>query len=209
MAVIATNDVGFNENSPVGKYFKLKDIIATSYNVYNFPTASHWASIQSLGRVLDALYDKIGPFRVLSGYRSAALQNALRKDTQAAASGTSFHELGLAVDLVPLSKSLNDFYGEIIGRDDIKNICGEIAIKPTQNSIHLSAATSSKVGVAMIMGPADFVYRRLTPEQFAQYVKYPAASAAVVAGAVGLGVLGYWFLKVRPALMSGSGLAEV
>lgn len=201
MAVTMTNDVGYNENSPVGKYFKLKDIIATSYNVYNFPSTSHWATIQTLGKVLDTIYEKVGPFRVISGYRSAALQNALRGDTQAAAKGTSFHELGLAVDLVPLTKSLNDFYGLIIGQDDVKNICGEIAIKPSQNSIHLSGATSSKRGVAMIMGPSDYVYRSLTPEQFFQYVKYPASIWPVAL--VGTGVLAYWFLKIRPSIMSG------
>jgi hypothetical protein len=194
----------------ISKYFTLEDLTQTSTGVKNIVTPEARANLTRLAAVLDTLYDSIGPFRVISGYRSAAVQEAIKGGAAGAASAAqaaskSFHSLGMAADIVPSTKSANQYLADIAANPQIKNLLGEIAIKSgglpidkTGNTLHVSLATPSKQGVLMYVDQAGNYIRMAASEVSAFLDKYK--KPIVVAGSILLPagiLLAAWFYARR------------
>lgn len=178
----------------ISKYFTLEDLTQTSTGVKNIVTPEARANLVKLATVLDTLYDTIGPIRVISGYRSVAVQEALKggaggASAAAQAASKSFHSLGMAADIVPFTKSANQYLADIAANPKIKNLLGEIAIKSgglpidkTGNTLHVSLATPTKQGVLMYVDEAGRYIRMAADEVTAFLDKYK--KPIVIAGSI-------------------------
>lgn len=167
----------------ISKYFTLKDLTITSLKVDNTPTPEAVENLKKLGQVLDTLYDRVGPFTIISAYRSPAAQAALKSGeggsaSAAQAASKSFHSLGLAADIVPTKMSANQYFTTIAENASLKNMLGEIAIKtngpylnPAQ-TLHISVATPMKQGVLMYVNQAGQYIRMAGNEVSAFIGKY-------------------------------------
>lgn len=147
-----------------GKYL-LKDLCQTQTGLPNLPDND--AYIQNLiwlAKVLEQLEMSLGPFSVLSGFRTKAVQVAVSgKDS----SLKSFHEVGMAVDIWPISDSIDAYFGKIIS-SEWRNKLGEIYIKPSQNSIHISLPTEKYRGVLKVLKNGSYV--TMTEEEISKYM---------------------------------------
>jgi len=190
--------------------YTLADLCQTSTGLPNLPLASQTSEIANLkwlARTLEALETDIGPFTILSGFRTPEVQQALADAGEPVAVRKSFHEAGMAVDITPTLASgvgNQEFYGKLaaaVGTDEQPGPWygkwSEIAYKPSQNSIHLALATNTKQNVFMALNSAG-TYARLTAEEVADYAKpylqaiEEAASTAIAAVStpVGMGTIG-------------------
>ena len=217
--------IGYYETPDLGEQlspsFTMADLTITNHAVDNRPTLqSEHDNLVRLAEMLERLQADVGPFTILSAFRSTALQEMLRSEGEPVAAGKSFHELGTGVDLTPKTMSNEEFYGRLaalVGTSDVPGpwygVLSEIAYKPTQNAIHLALATSYKQNVFMALNTAG-TYAKLTLEEIENYAKpylqaiEEAASTAVAAvatptgmGSIALimaGVLVYFFV-IKPA----------
>jgi len=195
----------------LSKYFSLKDLTKTSLPGDNTPTPEALSNLKKLAQVLDILKEKVGPFDVISAYRSPANQAALKSGAQGGASATqaatmSFHSQGLAADIVPKTMNANQYFSAIAENPTLKNMLGEIAVKtngPYLNpamTLHISVATSTKQGVLMYVDSAG-KYIRLASSEVKSFLDRYRKPLAIAAG--GLGILtaaafAVWmFLKSR------------
>lgn len=176
----------------LSKYFSLKDLTVTSLPGDNSPTPEALSNLKKLAQVLDTLRDKIGPFQVISAYRSPSIQAALKSGAQGSASASqaanlSFHSQGLAADIVPSTMNANAYFSAIAANPAIKNMLGEIAVKtngPYLNpavTLHISVATPSKQGVLMYVDSAG-KYIRLAQSEISQFLSKYKAPLVVTAG---------------------------
>lgn len=163
---------------PLSNRFTLADLTVTNSGLPNMPEADsqEYTNLKWLAGVLDELWDSIGPFQIISGFRSPELQEKLRAAGEPTAAKRSFHEAGMAVDIYPSNMSIDEFFGKILA-SDWKEKLGEISIKPTQNTLHLSLPTEKTQGVIMALNQAG-AYVRLTAEEIADYAA-PYLEAAV------------------------------
>lgn len=142
-----------------GKY-RLKDLTITNTGLPNLPTTEQeFQNLVWLAKVLIQLEDSIGPFTVISAYRSAAVQDDVGAGAVAAGK-KSFHELGLAGDIYPTTMSLDAYFGKILNSEWRQKL-GEIIYKKSQNTIHISMPTSKIQGKLMFREP-NGVYRLMT-----------------------------------------------
>jgi hypothetical protein len=177
----------------LSKYFSLTDLTRTSMSAANIPNAAEIANLKKLALMGDLLTDNIGPFRWESAFRSQAVQNQLKagEGGEAAASQAatkSYHSLGIAGDIEPLTMSAEKYFAKIASNFMIKSMLGEIALKKTV--LHISLKTPEKQSVLMYVTPTG-QYIRYTPAQVAAILaKYKTpigltgllvASAAVAA----------------------------
>jgi len=194
----------FDANEHLSPSFTLADLIVTSHTVDNRPTTqSEYDNLVNLAQMLEELQNDVGPFTILSAYRSTALQDMLRAEGEPVAAGKSFHELGMAIDLTPKTMSNEEFYGRLaalVGNDinpgPWYGKLSEIAYKPTQNAIHLALPTSYKQNVFMALNAAG-TYAKLTYEEIENYAKpylqaieeAAATAVAAVSSPVGVGTI--------------------
>jgi len=83
----------------LGRYFTLGELTKTKTGKPNVPPAAAVANLQALvSYVLDPLREKLGPIYVTSGYRSKAVNDALRSQGYQAAKN-SLHLQGRAADI--------------------------------------------------------------------------------------------------------------
>lgn len=138
----------------------------------NLPTTQdQLANLSQLGNILEQLTDNVGPFSILSGFRTRELQNLLSAQGEPTASGTSFHEVGRGVDIAPTSMDINSFFGMLLSNEDLKNEFAEIAIKPGQNSIHLAVNVPGDVRTTKVLGlNSDNVYTSLSIDDILAYI---------------------------------------
>lgn len=147
----------------LSKYFTLEDLTTTSTGIDNTPDFQSRANLQRLALLLDFIYDQIGPFRVTSGYRSPAVNEAVGGATG------SYHSQGIAADMAPLNDTPYDFFvkilssslfgqvGELINEADEKGVC------------HVSLPTATKQSVAMyLQNGAYYRYSQAEVEQLQQ-----------------------------------------
>jgi len=86
----------------IGRHFHLWEFVRSStaarLGIPNEPSDEQVRNLRRLAEeLLDPIRDALGPIRVTSGYRCAALNAAV-----AGSSATSAHVLGLAADIIPV-----------------------------------------------------------------------------------------------------------
>lgn len=176
----------------LSKYFSLKDLTVTSLPGDNTPTPEALANLKKLAQVLDILKEKVGPFKIISAYRSPANQAALKSGAQGGASASqaanmSFHSLGLAADIVPSTMTANQYFTTIAADPSLKNMLGEIAVKTNgpylnpANTLHVSVATPNKTGVLMYVDAAGR-YIRMAQDEVSQFLSKYKKPIIVTAG---------------------------
>lgn len=130
-------------NEPISKYFDLEELTTTSEQVDNTPGQSAYQNLKyRLGPVLDQIYEQVGSFSVISGFRSDFLNELI------GGAANSYHTRGLAADIAPSwPMNATDFWLKIYD-SPLRSSLGEIALK--KNVIHLSLADPPlKVGVPL------------------------------------------------------------
>ena len=76
--------------------FSLGDLVVTEQILQNpnLPsTQEHMDNLTTLAQTLDEMMSQIGPFQILSGFRTQELQQALKEGGNPTSPGTSFHEV--------------------------------------------------------------------------------------------------------------------
>lgn len=163
----------------VSKYFTLAQLTATQQKTSNKPPQSVLAELTVLGSVLDEIYEKIGPFKVESAYRSQETQEALKSGGNVQAISKSYHTLGMAADIVPSKEGISSFFFKILGHPTISKKVGGVAIK--SNTIHFDTDIKKRVGVGLRVTSSG-AYVRLSDSEvktgIAKYVK----TAAIAGG---------------------------
>jgi hypothetical protein len=148
-----------------GKY-TLADLTITNTGLPNMPTEDQ--EIQNLtwlAKVLGQLEDSIGPFTLISAFRSPAVQQDVGAGAVAAGK-KSFHEVGLAADIYPTTMTLDDYFGKILDSEWRQKL-GEIIYKKSQNTIHIGLPTSAIRGKIMFR-EANGTYRLMTQDEIDQ-----------------------------------------
>lgn len=128
-----------------GKY-RLKDLTITSTGEPNLPTSQYQINnLKWLAKVLEQLEASIGPFAILSAFRSHDVQEMVGPG--AVGEGKlSFHEVGMAVDISPLTMTIEEYISKIMN-SEWRSKLGEIIFKKDQNSLHLGLPTAKYRGV--------------------------------------------------------------
>lgn len=125
--------------------YKLKDLCVTSTGLPNLPSnKTELDNLIWLAKVLDQLSQSIGPFNVISAFRSYDVNVAVGGNPNK----KSYHELGMAADIHPLTMSIDQFFGMILS-SDWKDKLGEIILKSDQNTLHIGLPTNSLRGKIM------------------------------------------------------------
>lgn len=139
-----------------------------------------------LANFLENLATVIGPFTVLSAFRTHELQVALAEGGAPTGSGAlSFHETGRAVDINPTSTDLATAFGTILANQDLTNTLAEFAFKPSQNSLHISINVpgDDRTPRILVLNPTTNSYVRATADQIASYVQPVLQNVADAAAA--------------------------
>jgi hypothetical protein len=163
-------------------HYSLANLTATNQNLSepNLPqNANQYDNLVFLANMLEELDAKIGPFQYLSGFRTGELQNKLASQGEPTATGTSFHELGRAVDIAPTTMTPTEYFGRLLADEELKNKFSEIAIKPSQNALHLSINVRGDERTPKVLGlNQDGVYAKLGLDEIAGYIQPYMQSAA-------------------------------
>lgn len=147
-------------------YFTLADLtISASFpDIDNTPNAAQLANLTSLARLLDVVYDTLGPFTVTSGFRSPALNAAL--SGAYAPSSTSLHMNGQAADLVPVNTDPYSYFLMIAQTPAILGAMGEIINEvDAEGIVHVSTPYPGGTGVLKYLSNGN--YYRYTPDEVA------------------------------------------
>lgn len=170
----APSPSAFQPGTMLSSRYSLASMTVTNQNLSqaNLPsTQNQMNNLIILADVMEQLTNEVGPFTILSAFRTGELQNALAAQGEPTASGTSFHEVGRGIDIAPSSMSITEFFGRLLSNDDLKSKFSEIAIKPTQNSIHLAVNVPGDVRDPKVLGlNADGVYAKLTLDDIVAYI---------------------------------------
>lgn len=170
--------------------YSLGDLIGTSQQLSapNMPsTQEEIDNLTILADVKEQLDNEIGHSTILSGFRTKELETVLTAKGEPTAAGTSFHELGRAIDISPNNMSITEFFGRLLANEDLKNKFAEIAIKASQNAIHLAVNVPYDTRDPKVLGlNSDNVYARLTADDILNYISpyVPADTAANYADAL-------------------------
>lgn len=175
------------------KYFTLDQLTRTDTGLSNKPTAADTPKLEKLGKILDTVYEKIGPFKIVSGYRSPAVQQQLKSSGNTQAVKLSYHMTGQAADIMPINQNVKDYFAKITATPEVKNLFGGYAIKT--NVIHFDTDTSSRQGVPMFVDKAG-AYIRFTAASLKDFMS--KNKTAVAGGSillVGAAAIAYFMLK--------------
>lgn len=158
---------------------------ATRLGLYNFPNAEELKNLKELAVLLEFIWDKVGPFSILSGFRSQALQDALRSgaataETAKMAVSKSYHCTGQAADITPTTMSLDEFFVKLWTLPEFKSKIGQVAYKKSQNSIHISTQTPTFPEPTPMKVMSDGSYVRLNETEKEQWLEaYPIKIARI------------------------------
>ena len=131
--------------------FTLGQLSATQQNTDN--TVSDPGVLNNLDQLaimLTELYNTIGPFQLLSAYRSEATNESVISAGNPGSS-TSFHLQGIAADLAPTQSNLSSYFSQIITSPFASQL-GEIYLKESQGSIHVSLSTGAGNTLNLVSG---------------------------------------------------------
>lgn len=173
----------YDINAKISPNYSLKEFLVTSQSLSqpNLPSSvAHYDNLVLLADAKEKLDYYIGPSKVLSAYRTKELQNALKAKGDPTAAGTSFHEVGRGMDLAPSNMSLDEFFGKLLA-SPMRGDFAEIAIKPSQNAIHVAINTPNDVREPKVTGLKNGKYMRLSVDEIAEFIApyMESASAAV------------------------------
>jgi hypothetical protein len=176
-------------DSMLSTNYSIADLCLTNQSLTapNFPDSQYQLdNLVLLADMLENLTTNVGPFTILSGFRTHELQVALKEGGAPTGSGAlSFHEVGRAVDINPTSMSLADYFGTILANQDLANQFAELALKPSQNAIHMSINVpgDTRTPRILVLDPTTNSYVKATTDQIASYVAnvVSAADAATLA----------------------------
>jgi hypothetical protein len=141
-------------NTMMSAHYSLGNLTATQQQLTspNMPsTQEQMNNLSVLAQDLEELTQSIGPFNILSGFRTPELQNVLGQEGNPVSAGLSFHELGRAVDLYPTTMTVNEFVSRLLANESLKIKFVEIAMKPSQNAIHLAVNIPSDTRAPRIL----------------------------------------------------------
>jgi len=190
-----------NLNAKISKYFTLKDLTKTAQGTANIPNAAELKQLTILAKLLDRLYDEVGPFSVLSAFRSEETQATLKKTETAAAKKKSFHELGMAADITPKNIDIFTYWLKVIDLPWVKKGgLGEIALKTPQNAVHISNGVKGYKEYVLMEQDVAKNYIRVSPERLAQIKKNYGSRAIASTKNVG---------SKNTALFAGGGLLAI
>ena len=178
--------MAINQLSPS---FTLAQLTHTDTGISNTPPASLMTNGTNLAKTLEILKTKVGPFDVLSGYRSQAVQDKL-KEEGAPAADVSLHTKFLAADIKPTTMEPAPFFRKIANDPEIRKLLGEIAVK--RESLHISLPTSTKKELFMYLVDMDYIPMTLKEAQiFIWRWRIPVGS---ILGLAAIGYLMYLYL---------------
>ncbi len=123
-----------HSNPQLSKYFDYAKMTATSSGLPNLPPADVLATLRRLAQELDVLYERVGPFKIISAFRSQDLQDLLRTQTNQAVA-RSGHTGGMAADIQPLSGDLKSYMARAYSDPVVRPKFGAFALK--NNTIHV------------------------------------------------------------------------
>lgn len=187
-----------NITQPVSKHFILGDLIKTNTGLLNMPNPTQVENMKKyLGPVLDRLYDKFGPFIIHSAFRSKEVQGEVNPENDK----TSFHELGLAIDITPAGMSTKDYFAKILADPTTLNMMGEFSLKPSQNAIHLSAKVPGVQTKIMEMNTSGS-YNLMSAEKIAGLLSEHQGKISAGIGGILL-FLGGLFLAIKKKRKNG------
>lgn len=154
--------------------YKLADLCVTSQSLSapNIPDRDGPVNnLMVTASVLEQVTGLVGPFNILSGFRTQELEDKLTAQGEPTASGISMHQMGRAVDIYPTTMSLDEFYGQLLANANLRSLFAEIAYKPSQNSIHLAVQTPDDNRDIKILGLDDAgQYVRLSLDQIQDFI---------------------------------------
>jgi hypothetical protein len=131
-----------------------------------------------LADMCEELTSKIGPFTIASGFRTRELQEQLIAEGEPATTKMSFHEAGRALDIGPTSMGITEFFAKILADPELRMKFAEIAIKPTQNALHLAINVPGDERTPKITALDDQKnYVKLSLDQIEAYIAPYMASA--------------------------------
>lgn len=146
--------------------FTLGDLTVTNSSDDNTPTDdTALANLGNLAAMATSLYNGIGPFTIVSAYRSPDV------NTEADGASGSYHEQGIAMDIYPTTMDLPTWFSTLLN-SSFPSQLGEMFIKPSQNSIHFSLATAAKTDFPGILDPKTKIYRHFQPNELQYYLSY-------------------------------------
>lgn len=164
----------YDPNAMLSTHYSLGDLIATTKPLSqpNFPSdSSHYDNLVLMADMLERLDTEVGPFVLLSGYRTKELQDILTAAGEPTSKGLSFHEIGRGVDVSPTGMTPAEYFGRILANEDLKNQFAEIAIKPSQNALHLAINVPGDMRDPKITGlNAEGSYVKLSLDQITDYI---------------------------------------
>lgn len=153
----------------LSKRFTLEQLTRTETGKMNFPKDQKVLdSLKQLAQTLDLLWENIGPFDVLSAYRSEDVQQALIKAGNIQAIQKSYHAQGIAADIAPTTMKVEDYIIKLAANSMVRYKLGQIALKG--NALHISLPTDKFSGQLMLV-EKDGQYYRKTDSQITDIVK--------------------------------------
>mgnify|MGYP002789119692 CR=1 FL=1 len=165
----------YNPEAQLSQSYRLKDLVKTTQSLSspNLPTeALHFTNLSHLAEALEVFGHEIGPFQIISAYRTKELQQKLGASGDPVASGTSFHELGRGVDIYPTTMSLDEYFGRMLVNENVKSLLAEVAYKPGQKSIHIGINVPGDVRETKVLSlNQNNVYARLTSSEIARFIE--------------------------------------
>ena len=147
--------------------YSLGDLCVTEQNLANpnLPsTQDQMNNLTQLAQSLDQLIENIGPIKILSGFRTQELQTALREGGNPTSPGTSFHEVGRAIDFYPTTMPVGEYFARLLANEGLKAQFAEIAFKPNQNAIHLAVNVPGDTRIPKILklNPETMAYNKMS-----------------------------------------------
>lgn len=164
--------------------FYVRDLTVTNTGIPNDADVSFQGNLKALAQTLELLRE-IDTFTVVSGYRSPAVNSAVKGQPG------SYHTQGLAADIVPHKLTPEQFWFKIHNNPRYRNAVGEYILYPEEHgSLHVSAPTATKRGFDLILNEAG------------QYVRSGIAYATenpvtVMAGVLSVGVILFAIYRLR------------
>jgi hypothetical protein len=167
--------MAYDRNMILSTNYTLGDLCITTQMLMqpNLPSDQNTLNnLIALADVLEQLNSSIGPFSVLSGFRTKELQRVLGESGNPISQGLSFHEIGRGVDIYPGTMSISDYFGRILADQNLTNEFAEISIKPGQNSIHLAINVPGDTRTPRITGldSGSNTYQALSESSIENYI---------------------------------------
>jgi len=182
--------IGADEHYDFTPKFTYELLTKTSHDVDNTPNADELANLKWLATFLEEVYSTVGPFEVVSGFRTKQLQELLRSEGEPTAARKSFHEAGMAVDVYPTNMSLEEFYWLLVS--SFYGRIGEPSIKAAQNAVHFALPTPSNISKIMALNSETGVYEKIDEatiqQKITQYASKLYDNAAEIASTISLEV---------------------